>query len=475
MLADMANEIALASTAVLVIAAGVGWLLARRITRRLEALAGVAEDVSVHGGVDRQVLVDGSDEVARLASAFNTMLTRLAAARDAQERLIQDAAHELRTPLTSLRTNASVLRRIGELPPDARNRLVADVQGETRELSHLVDELVELALARRTDESDQIVDLAALADGAAARVERRTGRQVRVDADGTAVRGRRQGLERALGNLLENAAKFDDSDAPVEVHIRGGRVTVLDRGPGIDAADAGRVFDRFYRADGARGLPGSGLGLSIVDDVARAHGGTVFAGIRPGGGAAVGFTIGPDRLLPGSEPGHADASPEPSIWRRPDEPSSRSAMSTDSAAVHADHRAGRPRPGHATTATPSTSPRASDAERADTVARLHEALGAGRLDLAETDERVAAAYAARHRHELADLLTDLPAGDTTFTDAPRWNALWTLVVWRLRTTVTGVAGPRPSAAQHRTAALLTVLAVVWFVVCAVLGALAVGA
>jgi len=311
-LADMANEIALASTAVLVIAAGVGWLLARRITRRLEVLAGVAEDVSVHGGVDRQVLVDGSDEVARLASAFNTMLTRLAAARDAQERLIQDAAHELRTPLTSLRTNASVLRRIGELPPDARNRLVADVQGETRELSHLVDELVELALARRTDESDQIVDLAALADGAAARAERRTGRQVRVDADGTAVRGRRQGLERALGNLLENAAKFDDSDAPVEVHIRGGRVTVLDRGPGIDAADAGRVFDRFYRADGARGLPGSGLGLSIVDDVARAHGGTVFAGIRPGGGAAVGFTIGPDRLLPGSEPGHAGASPEAS-------------------------------------------------------------------------------------------------------------------------------------------------------------------
>ena len=103
-------------------------------------------------------------------------------------------------------------------------------------------------------------------------------------------------------------------------------------------------------------------------------------------------------------------------------------MSTDSAAVHADHRAAPGHDqGHATTATPSTSPRASDAERADTVARLHEALGAGRLDLAETDERVAAAYAARHRHELADLLADLPAGDTAFTDAPRWDALWTLV------------------------------------------------
>ena len=144
--------------------------------------------------------------------------------------------------------------------------------------------------------------------------------------------------------------------------------------------------------------------------------------------------------------------------------------------MHADRRAAPATTGATPPRRrPSTSPRASDAERADTVARLHEALGAGRLDLAETDERVAAAYAARHRHELADLLTDLPAGDTVFTDAPRWNALWTLVVWRLRTTVTGVAGPRPTAAQHRTAALLAVLAVVWFVVCAVLGALAVGA
>jgi len=314
-LRDMANEIALFSTAVLVVAAGAGWLLARRITRRLETLAGVAEDISVHGGVDRQVPVQGTDEVGRLSTAFNTMLTRLSAARDAQERLIQDAAHELRTPLTSLRTNASVLRRIGELPPDARNRLVDDVQGETRELSHLVEELVELALARRTDESEQIVDLGALADAAAARVTRRTGRRVQVEAEHTSVRGRRQGLERAVGNLLENAAKFDDGDTPIEVHIHGGRITVLDRGPGIDAADAGRVFDRFYRADGARSLPGSGLGLSIVHDVAQAHGGTVFAGARPRGGAAVGFTVGPDRLLPGSERGHDGTSPGPSTLK----------------------------------------------------------------------------------------------------------------------------------------------------------------
>ena len=311
-LGGMANEIALASAVVLVFAAAAGWLLARRITRRLEALAAVAEDISVHGGVDRQVPVVGDDEVGRLSSAFNTMLTRLAAARDAQERLIQDAAHELRTPLTSLRTNASVLRRFADLPPDARARLVDDVQGETRELSNLVDELVQLALARRTDEPEQTVDLAALAGGAARRVTRRTGRQIRVDADGGTVHGHRLGLERAVGNLLENAAKFDTGDGCIEVHIREGRIAVLDRGPGIDAGDSARVFDRFYRASAARSLPGSGLGLSIVHDVAQTHGGSVFAGTRPGGGAQVGFTVGRDRLLPASQPDHDDASPRPS-------------------------------------------------------------------------------------------------------------------------------------------------------------------
>ena len=159
-------------------------------------------------------------------------------------------------------------------------------------------------------------------------------------------------------------------------------------------------------------------------------------------------------------------------------------MSTDSATVHAGDRVA---PGHDqnpdqsqdqnpdAAGTPGTSPRASDAERADTVARLHAALGVGRLDLTETDERVAAAYAARHRHELAALLTDLPHDDVAFTDAPSWTMLWTLLVWRGRATVTGAVGPRPNRAQHRTAALMTALAVAWIVVCAVVGALVVGA
>ncbi len=310
-LEGMANEITWASLVVLLVAAGAGWLLARRITARLARLAWQAEhlDVDDIGGDAAPLPVDGHDEVGRLSTSFNTMLARLASARDAQERLVQDAAHELRTPLTSLRTNASVLTRYAELSPDARARLIADVQGETRELSQLVEELVELALARRNDEPEQILDLAALAHHAAERVHRRTGRDIHIEGDALQVRGQRQGLERAVGNLLENAAKFDpDGTAPITVRISRGQLLVADRGPAIATADSERVFDRFYRSDTARGLPGSGLGLAIVSDVAKAHGGAPFARRRTGGGAEVGFSIDLGRFLPNSDPQHVSVS-----------------------------------------------------------------------------------------------------------------------------------------------------------------------
>lgn len=311
-LGGMAIEIAWVSAAVLVVAAAAGWLVAGRFTRRLERLARTAEQVSGRGDVAEEVPVEGRDEVARLSESFNTMLGRLAASRDAQDRLVQDAAHELRTPLTSLRTNTSVLRRFADLSPDARERLLADVQGETRELSHLVDELVELALSGRSDEPEQEVALADVAATAAERVRRRSGRLVAVDADGSVVRGRRQALERAVGNLVENAAKFDDSGEPIELTVRAGTTTVRDHGPGIESADADRVFDRFYRADAARSRPGSGLGLSIVRDVAVSHGGTAFVAAAPGGGAVVGLSVGQDRLLPASESDYVDPSPDSS-------------------------------------------------------------------------------------------------------------------------------------------------------------------
>lgn len=310
-LADLATEIAIISAVVTVVAAGAGWLLARRITRRLVRLAATAEDIADHGRVVVDVPVQGRDEVGRLAGSFTTMLARLAAARDAQDRLVQDAAHELRTPLTSLRTNASVLRRLDDLSPDARARLVADVQGETRELSHLVDELVELALSRRGEEPEQDVALGDVAARAAARVRRRSGRRIVVDDDGSRVRGRRGALERAVANLLENATKFDaEGTQDIVVRVRAGTTTVTDQGPGIAPGDAARVFDRFYRADTARGLPGSGLGLAIVRDVAEGHGGGAFTSTPPGGGTTVGFSVAADRLLP-PDPGRGSRTTAP--------------------------------------------------------------------------------------------------------------------------------------------------------------------
>jgi two-component system sensor histidine kinase MprB len=292
-LGDLAREVAAFAAVVAALAAALGWFLARGITRRLVRLTGIAEQVAAAGLGERSVPVDGHDEVTRLSTAFNTMLRRMAEARDSQDRLVQDAAHELRTPLTSLRTNASVLRRIDRLSPESRERLVTDVDGETRELARLVDELVELALTRREDEPESDVDLAEIAVAMAARTERRTGRAARVDADATVVRGRRAALERAVGNLVENAAKFDKGGSgPIEIRVRAGKVSVADRGPGLAGHDLTRIFDRFYRADTARGLPGSGLGLAIVRDVAETHGGTCFARNRSGGGAEIGFTVG---------------------------------------------------------------------------------------------------------------------------------------------------------------------------------------
>ena len=274
---------------VLLLAALVGWFVAGRTARRLERLTGSAEEVAASGRLDVQLATGGTDEVARLGAAFDSVLVRLAAAREDQRRLVQDANHELRTPLTSLRTNVSVLKRMDELSPESRGQLIEDLDGETRELSHLVAELMEFSSERRVDEEYGAVDLRDLADRVATRARRRSGREVGVNAEGV-VTGRARGLERALANLVDNALKFAP-DGPVDLVLRPTGFRVLDRGPGLAPEDTARVFDRFYRSTAARSLPGSGLGLAIVHEVATTHGGAVFARSRPGGGAEIGFTL----------------------------------------------------------------------------------------------------------------------------------------------------------------------------------------
>ena len=301
-----------AVAAAVVVAALVGWWLARRMTRRLLLLTAAADEVRRSGRLDVKVPVGGRDETARLGGALDAMLGALARSRDDQQRLIQDAGHELRTPLTSLRTNVSVARRFEQLSEEQRTRLLEDLDGETRELTELVNELVELATDQRGEEPVEAVGLAEVVERVAARVRRRTGREVRVDADATVRRVRPLALERAIGNLLDNAAKFDEGPGPLDVRVANGRVEVLDRGPGIAPEDRGRIFDRFYRTPAARSRPGSGLGLSIVHDIVLAHGGEVFAVPRDGGGACVGFTLPELAPMPGTSlPGASGAPSTP--------------------------------------------------------------------------------------------------------------------------------------------------------------------
>ncbi len=275
----------------------VGWMIGRQLTRRLVRLTTSVSTVASTGRLDVEVPTDGADETARLGAAFSGMLGALARSRQEQTQLVQDAGHELRTPLTSLRTNVSVLRDFDRLAPDERRRLVADLDSESRELTALVNELVELATDRRDDEPVRHLLLGEVASRAVARTIRRTGREVRLVADNSAVDGQPVALERAMQNLVDNAAKFAEA-GPIEVFVKDHTFTVRDHGDGIRGDDLPHVFDRFFRAVDQRSKPGSGLGLAIVKSVVDAHHGTVFASSAPGGGALIGFTLAPATAEP---------------------------------------------------------------------------------------------------------------------------------------------------------------------------------
>ena len=279
---------------VALLSALLGWLIARQVTRRLLRLTTAAGVVATTGRLDVVVPVDGGDETGQLGRAFSAMLAALQTSRHEQQQLVQDAGHELRTPLTSLRTNVAVLRRgLDTLPIEARQQLIADLDSETRELTDLVNELVELATDGRSDEPTQTIRLQDVAERAASRARRRFGREILVsspDPGAGVVFGRVGGLERAIQNLIDNACKFAPAGV-IEVSVKGGDVCVRDHGPGLVAADIPHLFDRFFRSVEMRSRPGSGLGLSIVKSVADAHGGTVFARNAAGGGAELGFTI----------------------------------------------------------------------------------------------------------------------------------------------------------------------------------------
>jgi len=187
--------------------------------------------------------------------------------------------------LTSLRTNIEVLAGERTLPPGERERLLHDVVEQLGEMTTLIAELIELARAEEQPDEPEEVRLDLVAADAVDRARRnQPGIDFEADLQESLVHGVPSTIERAVANLLDNAAKWSPPGGPVEIGVRDGIVTVRDHGPGISEEDLPFVFDRFYRARSARGLPGSGLGLAIVRQVAEAHGGEVVAEAAEGGG-----------------------------------------------------------------------------------------------------------------------------------------------------------------------------------------------
>ncbi len=299
-LGDMRTRLLLIGGSAVLLAAILAWFASRGAVRPVAVLTGAAEHVAATRDLEVPIQVTRRDEIGRLAASFNTMLAALASSRSQQRRLVADAGHELRTPLTSLRTNIEVLARMGDMPAADRVELLADARQELEELSALVAELVDLA-ADAPPEEQVAVRLDELVTEAVDRFRRRTGREVSVSVEETALDAKPGRLTRAVTNLLDNAGKFSPAGTLIEVTLRGGRLEVRDHGPGIDPEDLSRVFERFYRAVAARTTPGSGLGLAIVEQVAQEHGGRAFAGNAEGGGAVVGFEMPVGKTAAGSE------------------------------------------------------------------------------------------------------------------------------------------------------------------------------
>jgi two-component system sensor histidine kinase MprB len=275
-------------------AALLGALVSGRAVAPLRRLTETTERIVETGDLSRRTGLRGRDEISRLSTRLDELLSGLEASLRTQRQLVADASHELRTPIATLRANIGLLAHPGALSRRERAELIDDVQEELEAMTALVAELVELARGEERDvvpiqfRLDEIVRVAV--DRAAKRAPELS---FRTALEPSTVTGVPERVERAVANLLDNARKWSPPSKTVDVTVHGGVVEVRDHGPGIDAEDMPLVFNRFYRSKSARGMPGSGLGLSIVKQIADANGGSVSVDRAADGGAVLRLRLSP--------------------------------------------------------------------------------------------------------------------------------------------------------------------------------------
>ncbi|MFT4295835.1 MAG: HAMP domain-containing sensor histidine kinase [Micropruina sp.] len=270
------------------VSSAIGVVIARSAIRPMRRLTEAVTHVTDTNELT-PITIEGSGELADLGRSFNTMLNSLQLSRERQRRLIADAGHELRTPLTSLRTNVELLvadERSRMLPEGARSDILRDIAGQLGEFTTLVGDLVHLSREDVVEPHPEPIDLRDVVQSAIARAKRR-GPSLTFDVELNPLYlvGEPDSLERAITNLLDNAVKFSPLGGTVHVLLEGDRLRISDQGPGIPDDELPHVFDRFWRSPSARNTPGSGLGLSIVAQTIKAHGGWVKAGRSAEGGA----------------------------------------------------------------------------------------------------------------------------------------------------------------------------------------------
>jgi two-component system, OmpR family, sensor histidine kinase MprB len=291
---DTLRDAALLLAALTVGAAGITYgaarLAAGRILRPIAELTATAEHITQTRDLTARLGFAGpngngtKDEVGRLSSSFGTMLAALDESVTAQRQLVADASHELRTPLTSLTTNLDLLEDGAGLADPQAPALVRAAREQAGELDQLITDLLDLARYRESAPHREIVRLDLLTDEAVRRLRQR-GPDAVIEAELSPclVHVDPAAVDHAVCNLIDNAVKWSPPGAAVRVVVADGRVVVSDRGPGIADEDLPRIFERFYRAADARGMPGAGLGLAIVGSVAQANEGTVEVRTGPAG------------------------------------------------------------------------------------------------------------------------------------------------------------------------------------------------
>ena len=300
-LTTLQKVLTITNLAGIVLALAAGYFISCRILRPIRTMTQAARSLEVTDLGRRIAVPPVKDELAELAETFNHMLDRIQAGFEQQRRFVSDASHELRTPLAAIRGYGE-LYRMGGVPPERQSEVMGRIEDEASRMGRLVEDLLQLA---RIDEGRKMtmerVDLTAVCSGALTDMTvlapDRACTLIPLTSDGkpapAVVIGDRDRLSQVITNLLGNVVRHTPPGTPAEIAVgpvgENAVVEVRDHGPGVDSAEADKVFQRFYRADSSRNRKtgGSGLGLAIVLAIIKHHGGSVRILQTPGGGATV--------------------------------------------------------------------------------------------------------------------------------------------------------------------------------------------